>query len=168
MVRHIRDDSNIPSWEIDILVGANIRNDQKKLSERAGDGKFAILLSKGREFNFGDGFHHNVRSPVQGMPSPRMLVPVTPKIAVIYVIPSRWRVEPRLVRRTLTSKEVAWVNCAVQVHSKSEIFFRSEKPWITDAFRDQAFQRFGTRENVVDGLIDSIPGVHRRIPFQNS
>lgn len=160
MVTHVRDDPNIPSWEIDNLVGVNIRNDQKKLSEQAGEGKFAILLSKRSEFIFGDGFHHNVRSPVQGMPSPRMIVPVTPNIAVIYVIPKRWRVDPRLVCKTLTSEEVEWVNYSVQVYSKSEIFFRSEKPSTTDAFRAQTFQRFRTRDNVVDNLIDSIPGVH--------
>ena len=108
MVRHVRDDPNIPSWEIDI-VGANIRNDQKRLSERAGDGKFAILLAKRSEFIFGDGFLHNIRSPVQKMASPRMVVPVTPKIAVIHVMPRRWRVDPRLVCRALTSEEVEWV-----------------------------------------------------------
>jgi len=160
MVRHAGDDANIPSWKIDNVVGVNIRNDQKKLSERAGGGKFAILLSKRREFIFGDGFHHNVRSPVQGLPSPRMLVPVTPKIAVIYVIPKRCRVDPRLVCKVLTGEEVEWVNYGVQVYSKSEIFFRSEKPPTTDAFRTQAFQRFHTRDNVVDNLIDSIPGVY--------
>ena len=160
MVKNVRDDPNIPSWEIDSLVGANIRDDQKRLSERAGEGKFAILLSKRREFIFGDGFHHNVRSPVQVMSSPRMIVPVTPMTAVIYVVPRRWRVDPRLVLKTLTIEEVEWVNYGVQVHSKSEIFFRSEKPSITDAFRDQTFQRFRTRDNVVDNLIDGIPGVH--------
>lgn len=160
MVRHVRDDPSIPKGEIDNLVGANIRHDQRRLSERAGEGKFAILSSQRREFIFGDGFHHNVRSPVQGMPSPRMIVPVTPKIAVIYVIPRRWRVDPCLVCKSLTSEEVEWVNYGIQVYSKSEIFFRSEKPSITDAFRDQMFQRFSTRDNVVDNLIDSIPGVY--------
>ena len=160
MVRQVRDEPNIPPWEIDNLVRANMGNAQKKLSERAGEGKFAILLSKRREFIFGDGFHHNVRSPVQGLPSPRMLVPVTPKIAVIYVIPRRWREEPRLVCKTLTSEEVEWVNYGVQVYSKSEVFFKSEKPSTTDAFKTQTFQGFRTRENVVDNLIDSIPGVH--------
>ena len=161
-VRHIRDDPNIPSWEMNNLVGANIRDDQKRLSKRAGDGKFAVLLAKRGEFIFGDGFPHNIRSPVQGMPSPRMVVPVTPKIAVMYVIPSRWRVEPRLVCRTLTGEEVGWINFGVQVYAGSEIFFRSKRPSIADAFRKQMFQRFGDRDNPVDNLLDSIPGVYSR------
>ena len=160
MVRNIRGDPEIPSREIGNLIGLNIRNDQERLSECAGDGKFAILLSKRREFIFGDGFHHNISSPVQIMPSPRMIVPVTPKIAVIYVIPTQWRVDPRLVCKMLTREEVEWVNYGVQVYSRSEIFFRSRKPAMTDAFREQTFQSFGSRDNPVDNLIDSIPGVH--------
>ena len=89
-----------------------------------------------------------------------MIVPVTPKIAVIYVIPRRWRVDPRLVCKMLTSEEVGWVNYGVQVYAKSEVFFRSKKPSIAEAFKEQTFQRFGSRDNPVDGLIDSIPGVH--------
>ncbi len=35
-------------------------------------------------------------------------------------------------------------------------------PSIADAFREQTFQRFSSRGNPVDGLIDSILGVHVR------
>ena len=163
MVRNFRDDPDIPSWEMNNLVGANLRDDQRRLSERAGDGKFAVLVSKRAEFIFGDGFHHNIKSPVQGMPSPRMVVPVTPKIAAIYVRPSRWRVDPRLVCKALTRDEVEWVNLGVQVYSRSEIFFRSKKPSITDAFREHTFQRFSTSDNPVDDLVDSIPGMYKHL-----
>ena len=146
--------------ERDALIGANMRHCQRVLSESAGTrGKFAVLFSENRELVFGDGFFHNISSPVQSMTLPRMLVPLTPEMAVAYVVPTRYRPEPRVVTLVLTDDEVDALNDGIQVYAKSEVFFRSQRPEVTSHFRRNMHLRFSDRDNPIDRLIHHIPGV---------
>ena len=118
------------------VIGVNMRDAQRVLSESAGaGGKFAVLYSGDRELVFGDGFFHNITPPAQSMMSARLLVPLTPEIAVVYIVPSCYLTEPRLVTLVLTDAEVDALNLAVQVYARSEIFFRSQPPVVVDHFR---------------------------------
>ena len=146
--------------ERDALIGANMRDSQRTLSESAGArGKFAVRYSRDRELVFGDGFFHNITPPVLSMMSARLLVPLTPEMAVAYIVPSRNRTEPRLVTLVLTDAEVHALNLAVQAYAGSEIFFRSQPPVVVDHFRRETHPRFATQDNPIDRLIHDIPGV---------
>jgi hypothetical protein len=93
---------------------------------------------------------------------PKILVPITPTIAVAIVRPLSYRVQPRFVSAVLEPDEVDWCNHAVQVYSRSELFFRSERPPLGRAFRSGKHLRYAHPDNPIDALLRSLPGVPDR------
>ena len=90
---------------------------------------------------------------------PKILVPITPEIAVIICRPFQYLVEPRISSIVLTDDQVEHCNHAIQVYSRSEIFFRSEPPCLDSVFACGERYRYAHPDNPVDLLIRSIPGM---------
>ena len=146
--------------ERNAIIGLNMRNCQRMVSDSIGSrGKFAVLYAANREFVFGDGFFHNLASP-SGVPmAPRILAPVTPEISVLYARPTRYRTEPRVVTLVLTDDEVEVLNDAVLVYARNEVFFRSQKPRMTESYRKAKHLRFTGRDHAIERLVHDLPGV---------
>lgn len=146
--------------ERNALIGANMFRDQKGAIEILGtSGKFVVLFSPEREFVYGDGFFHNLRSPLQRPLSTKMLVPVTPRISVLFAQPMSYMTDPKFCTLVITADEAANLNQAVQVYSRNALFYRSEKPDVMDAYRSGKHFVYTDRNNPVDRLIQEIPGV---------
>lgn len=146
--------------ERNALIGLNMRHCQRRTCEAIGiRGKFAVLYSPKREFIFGDGFFHNITSPWDPPMAPRILVPLTPDISVLHAIPGRYRTEPRVATLVLTEEEAEFLNDTVLIYSRNEAFFRSQKPVITEEFREAAHRRYKAWDHPVERLIHDIPGV---------
>ncbi len=124
-------------------------------------GKICLLFSPYREFIYGDGFFSNIRAPVQLFHRARMLIPLTPDIAVLFVQPERYMEKPRICVRALNSNETDDLNLAVQVYSRNMIFFRSELPTRHPAFQEQRHLEFADRDNNIEKIIERVPGVLR-------
>lgn len=149
--------------ERNALIGINMHQDQKRAVESIGTrGKFVVVISREREFIFGDGFFHNLRSPMQNPLSPKMLVPVTPHISILYARPNSYLTEPRLFTLEIDSDEAIALNQAVQVYSKNAVFYRTEQPDILDEYRSGKHLEYRGWNNPVDCLIQKIPGVPPR------
>lgn len=147
--------------ERNVLIGANMQRSQRTLTKSArGRGKALVLFSPEREFIFGDGFFHNLYPPAEHTNNVTMLVPVTPWISVLYVQPSGYRVEPRLVTITVNMAEAAVLNQVVQVHAKNSLFYRSEAPPLAEAFRRGEHFVYEEGHNPVDALVGLIPGIY--------
>jgi hypothetical protein len=145
------------------LIGANMRRSQRNAVKALGArGKAMIIFSPESEFIFGDGFYNNLSAPVQHLYNPKMLVPITPWMSVLYTRPMSYRPEPRLVTLVATANETQDLNYAVQVYARNAIFYRSERPEITDAFAQGRHLVFRDYRNSVEQLIHSIPGVPPR------
>lgn len=145
------------------LIGANMRHSQRNaVKELGGRGKAMVIFSAEREFIFGDGFYHNFNVPVQHLHNPKMLVPITPWLALLFARPSSYRTDPRLVTLAASASEVDALNNAVQVYARNAIFYRSERPKITAAFAQGKHLIFKDHRNSVDQLIHHIPGVPPR------
>ncbi|MDT4871945.1 hypothetical protein FQZ97_1071060 [compost metagenome] len=71
-------------------------------------------------------------------------------------------VEPKLTTLVLKEQEVDLCNHAVQVYSKSAIYFRSQMPVLHEDFRRDAHLRYEDLRNPIDRIIHSIPGVPPR------
>lgn len=158
----IRGVERLPERERNTLIGLNMRDSQQRAVSQIGTGgKFVVLYSPKREFIFGDGFFHNIRSPVQPYQLNRykMIVPVTPEISVLYARPRQYIAEPRLFTFVVTPEEANTLNTVVQIYSCNSIFYRSEKPTITQDYADEAHKKLPDSENPIDILISSIPGV---------
>jgi hypothetical protein len=151
----------IPERERNMLIALNMRDMYQKATESIGTrGKFVVIYSPDREFIFGDGFHHNIRSPA-GMPmGPRILAPMTPRISVLFVRPHMYSTEPRLTTIVTTHEEAEGLNQTIQIYARDEIFYRTERPTICPEFAQGKHLEFADRGNHVDQLIGGIPGVH--------
>ena len=144
------------------LIGLNMRHCLRMVCDAIGGrGKFAVLYSGKREFIFGDGFFHNITSPSAPPMASRILAPLTPEISVLHAIPSRYRPEPRVVTLELKDDEVHILNDTVLVYSRNEVFFRSQKPAITDDFAMARHLRYSEPDHPIEQLIHKLPGVPR-------
>lgn len=153
----------LPERKRNGLIGANMQRSQREaVKALCGRGKLMIIYSPEREFIFGDGFFHNLYAPVQHLSNAKILAPITPWMSVLFAYPTSYRVEPRLVTMTATMQETDRLNQAVQVYSGDQIFYRSEKPIITDAYKRGTHLLFADDRNPVDDLIYSMPGIKPR------
>ena len=155
----------LPERERNTLITLNMRDSQQRAVSKIGTrGKFAILYSPEREFIFGDGFFHNIRSPVQPyqLNDYKMLVPITPNISVLYANPRQYKIEPRLFTLVVTPEETNLLNDVVQIYSCNNLFYRSEQPTITSDYAENAHKGFADSHNPIDTLISAIPGVRKR------
>jgi len=152
----------LPERERNGIMGLNMRHCQRMVADSIGTrGKFAIIYSPEREFIFGDGFLHNIMSPSHPPMSPKILVPLTPGISVLYASPLQYTVEPRLSTFVASADEAELLNNTVQVYARNAIFYRSEQPAITADFRHAQHRRY-SEPNPIDNLIQFIPGVPPR------
>jgi hypothetical protein len=150
----------LPERERNAIIGLNLRHAHQTMVKAIGTrGKFVAIYSPDREFIFGDGFFHNVRAPVNTTFGAKILVPLTPRISVLYVQPESCRPDPRLTTLVVTAEEANFLNETIQLYARNEIFFRNEQPVLTDAFRQRAHLRYESPRNPIDNLIDHVPGV---------
>jgi hypothetical protein len=108
----------LPSRERNALISLNMHRKQRMIADSIGNcAKFAVLFSQEREFIFGDGFYNNLRGVTNAPNSPKILVPLTPSMAIAITRPWRYMTYPRLVSIVLDPMEVEAVNLSVQVAS---------------------------------------------------
>lgn len=120
-------------------------------------GKATAILSPDREFIFGDGFHHNL--PTVGMAPPRILAPLTPRLAVLYAILNRYTVEPRLSTLVIDAEEADALNQVVQVYYREAIYYRTDKPQLIEEFRAAKHLRYTSSRNIVETIVHDTPGI---------
>ncbi|WP_226488986.1 DUF4238 domain-containing protein [Pseudomonas sp. B20] len=153
----------LPSHERNALIGLNMRQSQRIISDSIGSrAKFCVLFSSGKEFIYGDGLFDNVAGSVNPPHSPKIIAPITPMISVIISRPTSYSPEPRLSTFVLSDEEVQNCNHAIQVYSKGALFYRSEKPILIDAFTNGQHLIYSHPDNPMDTLIEGIPGISPR------
>lgn len=161
LAEHLR--GSLPERERKMLIGANMRRTQREASDAIGSrAKFVVIYSPDRELIFGDGFFHNVRSPVSTYFSPRIVAPLTPNLAVGIVRPTQYRPDPKLVTMVVTKAEADVLNGAVQVYARDALFYRFERPIVDDNFRRAAHLEYNHPDNPMDKLLLSLPGIPPR------
>lgn len=145
------------------LIGLNMRNCQREFvrsiagPEKSGTGKFCVLHSDSAEFIFGDGFLHNFNSPLATSSSLRCVLPLTPTIGVIYGQTLRCWSWPRVFTLRATVAEVAEINNIIQIYARDFLFYRTQRPAITDAFTRQQFLEFQYhRHPWADSIVDAM------------
>lgn len=147
--------------ELETIAAFNMRHCQRMIADSIGKrGRFAVLYSTDREFIFGDGFFTSIMGTSVAPTAPRMLIPLTPNMSVLYASPHWYSTEPRLVTMTLMADEVDFNNDTVQVYAKNEVFYRNDKPRVIDAFKQNQHLHYSDSRNSVElGLIQQLPGV---------
>lgn len=144
-------------------------------------GRWAVLFTDSREFIAGDGFLHNFPASRDAIHSGRKLVlPILPTVTIIYMLPMSHPTEPKLVTLRVDEAEAAELNDIVQVYSRDLLFFRSETPTLSDAFRLGEYREYQYNHHVwLDGMLDQLsqynlwgkggsPGMTNRRPYMDS
>lgn len=149
--------------ERNALIGMNMRDSHRAAVKAIGmRGKFAILYSPDREFIYGDGFFHNIISPTQTHPTPKILAPITPRIAVLFARPMSYSTEPKLCTLVVTEDEAEALNKTVQIYAKHALFYRSDRPEITPDFCRGQHLQYASSDNPVDRMINLLSKVSPR------
>lgn len=149
------------------LAAANLRQSYSILTNDLwADGKYVLffiperkrIFSKRLEFIFGDGFYHNLNVATQNLFGVKMLLPLTPSIAVLHTRPMQYNPAPRLMTSIADPNLVKLFNETMQIYSKDCLFYRSAKPKLSEHFTTGEYLRFD-RFDPIDELIHTIPGV---------
>lgn len=147
------------------LVALNLRNSYHEMLQRTlGHGKFMVLVAKSNEFIFGDGFYSNIYPHSSLHPPVRMLIPLTPDLAVLYEMPMACLVEPRIVTRLADSELISLVNDTVQIYSKDWLFYRTQPPELREYFRRREHCTIEGHDPVWH-LAAQIPGIQFDMPW---
>lgn len=119
------------------ITASNMAQCQRVIADSfmKGGGKIAVLFSCKQEFIFGDGFYSNLSSSTRYSFGRKMLVPITPQIAVLYANPRRYVEHPKLVAIDLSDEEICTANTTVQLYAKNALLFKTEAPCLLDVFR---------------------------------
>lgn len=129
-------------------------------------GRWAVLFTDSTEFIFGDGFLHNFPARADGLNfSRRCVLPLTPTIAVVYMLPMRYPSEPKLVTIKLDDGEVQFFNDALQGYASEFLFFRSQQPRLISAFTEGSHREFKYHKHEwLEGFLDDLSQYNLRGP----
>lgn len=147
----------LPNKEAKLLITANISQKYKRLVEHSkGLGKFAVLFSYDKDFIFGDGCYSTIGPSTELLTNLKMVISLTPNMAVIWAIPMAYRTPPRLISILSSHSIVELVNNTTQIYSKEYLFFRSEKPELLNDFRLHEHRKYIHETDPIDILINSL------------
>jgi len=135
---------------------ASFNANEKQLRGR---GRFGIFVARESEFIYGDGCFHNVHISGDFVGNISMLVPMTPKIAVGYRLPSRYMTEPMFCVMNVGPDIVTSFNNLVQIYSETELFFSNIKPKLIPEFERGEFLRIQNEHNPALHWLNQLPGL---------
>lgn len=163
------------------LIAANQSGLYDAYRKRMMHGRWAILFSDEREFIAGDGFLHNFPASQDALNSGlKLALPILPTAMIVYMSPMQYPTEPRLVTLRLGAEDVERVNAITQVYASDFLFYRDDKPGLTDAFRHGEHRQFQYHgHSWLDLLLDYLSqynrwgegraaGISSRRPFSES
>ncbi|WP_407273856.1 DUF4238 domain-containing protein [Dickeya ananatis] len=146
----------IRALEKDRLIAINMRDALKNITSHIkNEASIYLLLSKEKEFIFGDGFYHDIPTVTIPSRSPIIVCPLTPNICVIIDAKERKK-DDSLISVALNDEEVAICNDTVQIYSKNEIFYRENNPILSEYFTDNQRKEYYPYDNPLLKLLEKI------------
>ena len=146
------------------LIAANQQRLYPAYRKRmSNSGRWAILFTDEKEFIAGDGFLHNFPASQDAISSgTKLVLPILPTTAIIYMCPMQYPTEPRLVTLRMNSNEVDSLNDITQVYAREFLFYREEKPSLSADFRIGAHKQFKYHgHSWLDPLLDDLSQYNR-------
>ena len=119
-------------------------------------------FSDSAEFIYGDGTYSNISSKVHDLYAMRVVIALTPNIAIVWSNPPAYTSKPTVKALQVDSTVVSMVNEATQIYSKDYLFYRNDKPELIDAFKIGEHRIFAERENRSLQFINSLIEDHSR------
>lgn len=145
---------NIPKTESNNLISANLGQCFRTLSKNIENrGKMAILFSDNIEFIYGDGIYNTVPTSPQPLSTFEIIIPMTPNIAVVWILPSIYSPRPRAISRFASKEDVKAINQSTLIYSEEYIFYRNDRPSSIELNKDKEHMHFANRDNPMTELI---------------
>lgn len=146
----------IRALEKDRLIAINMRDALKNITNHIkNEASIYLLLSEEKEFIFGDGFYHDIPTVTIPSRAPTIVCPLTPHICVIIDAKERKK-DDSLISVALNEEEVTICNDTVQIYSKNEIFYREDKPILSEHFKDNIRKEYYPYDNPLLKLLKKI------------
>ncbi len=144
----------IPKAESNNLISANLGQCFRKLSQSIENrGKMAVLFSDSIEFIYGDGIYNTVPTSPQPLSTFEIIIPMTPTIAVVWILPSSYTLRPTATAHYASKEDVKAINLSTLIYSKDYIFYRSERPSSSEFIKDKEHMQFTNRDNPMSRLV---------------
>jgi hypothetical protein len=145
------------------LIAVNQRGLYDAYRKRMMHGRWAILFSDQKEFIAGDGFLHNFPASQDALNSGlKLVLPILPTAAIVYMSPMQYPSEPRLVTLRLGADEVERLNAITQVYASGFLFYRDDKPELSEAFQHGEHRQFQYHgHDWLDPLLDDLSQYNR-------
>lgn len=145
------------------LIAANQRGLYDAYRERMMHGRWAILFCDEKEFISGDGFLHNFPASQDALNSGlKLVLPILPTAMIVYMSPMQYPSEPRLVTLRLGADEVERLNAITQVYASGFLFYRDDKPELSEAFQHGEHRQFKYHGHQwLDPLLDDLSQYNR-------
>lgn len=140
------------------LIAANQRGLYYAYRKRMMHGRWAILFSAEKEFIAGDGFLHNFPASQDTLNSGlKLVLPILPTATIVYMSPMQYPSEPRMVTLRLAADEVEKLNAITQVYASGFLFYRDDKPELSEAFQHGEHRQFQYHgHHWLDPLLDDL------------
>ncbi|HZG46419.1 MAG TPA: hypothetical protein VEZ41_09155 [Allosphingosinicella sp.] len=145
------------------LIAANQRGLYDAYRKRMMHGRWAILFSDEKELIAGDGFLHNFPASQDALNSGlKLVLPILPTATIVYMSPMQYPSEPRLVTLRLGADEVEQLNAITQVYASGFLFYRDDKPELSEAFQHGEHRQFRYHSHHwLDPLLDDLSQYNR-------
>lgn len=124
-----------------------------------GRGRFGLFVAQEGEFIYGDGCYHNMPVSADVGHNTAMLVPMTPRVAVGYRLPTSYMTEPMFCVMNVDAVGVSRLNELVQVYSERQLFFSNIEPELSEHFMQLEFRRIQPRGNIGLYWLNQMPGL---------
>lgn len=156
-VKQFRGQVEIDKMQNKTLIAMNINQKYATLIKNTRNlGKFAILFAGEQEFIFGDGFYSNIAATTEYPQNLRVVIPMTPHVAVVWSSPMVCMKYPKLISVHADAHTVKIVNDSVQVYSREYLFFREQTPELINDFKVCEHRVYRQNADPVAELIDSL------------
>lgn len=141
------------------LVSFNINQSYLTLvNSSKGCGKIVVLVSNSNEYEFiyGDGTYSNIGAWTDDLYMLKLVIPMTPSIAIVWSSPTAYRTEPKIAYKKADKYIVELVNNSTQAYSKDYIFYRTKKPDLTSEFTVGKHGKYEPKEDSMAKFIDAL------------
>ena len=144
-------------------IASNQRGLYDAYRKRIMHGRWAILFSDQKEFIAGDGFLHNFPASQDALNSGlKLALPILPTATIVYMSPMQYPSEPRLVTLRLGADELERLNSITQVYASGFLFYRDDKPELSEAFQHGEHRQFPYHgHHWLDPLLDDLSQYNR-------
>lgn len=139
------------------FVSSNLHQYYQNIQKDIRDsGRLTVLITREREFIFGDGMYHNLSTVGNFGAERKFFLPITPQIALVWYSPCQYKPEPKVTSYVLSEDELETLNTSTQIYAKEYVYYRNAKPRLTQYFKKSEFLQYCRNSDPLDTFIKTL------------